>query len=470
MAPGDEERPDRPEYNVYRAGSGRGRGGNRRKKDEPASSKGDAPKRRERGGEPDGAPDYTVYRSRRSPLARLREGGGAEALKRIGSGRRKQRRAEVESEQRRRLTGERPTWRRVLKWALIGAGLWVLLSGVLFVVSAQIQKGKLNDAAADEVGAFPLLAISPQTILVIGTDMRPADNQEPGAETTRRCVRRAAQGDPPGASCVPARADTLMLVRAGGGKFEKLSIPRDTLAEIPGQGPQKINAAYAFGGAALQIRTVEELLGIGIDHVVIVDFEGFEELIDALGGVKVRLTERFKSKVGGGAGQGGITLELDRGEHTLDGQNALVYARTRVNLRDDSENDLDRARRQQQVLSGVKDRLTSITRLPYNFIKGPFIAWNAPKAMVTDMGGLTLPQLAFAAAIGGEPGDTILGQRSATESGGNIVIPEQECRRAVRRLLGGPGPEDPACSPAAEPSTVVPVPETVTPAPAPVIP
>ena len=71
-----------------------------------------------------------------------------------------------------------------------------------------------------------------------------------------------------------------MLVRAGGGAFEKLSIPRDTFAAIPGAASQKINAAYAFGGAALQIETVEDFLGIDIDHVVILDFEGFADFID----------------------------------------------------------------------------------------------------------------------------------------------------------------------------------------------
>ena len=78
-----------------------------------------------------------------------------------------------------------------------------------------------------------------------------------------------------------------MLIRAGGGAFRKLSIPRDAFAEIPGHAPTKINAAFAFGGAALQIRAIEQFLGIEIDHVAIVDFTGFEELIDAVGGVKV---------------------------------------------------------------------------------------------------------------------------------------------------------------------------------------
>ena len=127
------------------------------------------------------------------------------------------------------------------------------------------------------------------------------------------------------------RADTLMLIRAGGGSFRKLSIPRDSYAEIPGQSPEKINAAYAFGGAKLQIEAVEQFLGIEIDHVAIVDFTGFEDLIDAVGGVKVDVPHKICTDISGGAGggQGGFTPRLGKGEHTLDGEQALVYARTR---------------------------------------------------------------------------------------------------------------------------------------------
>ena len=127
------------------------------------------------------------------------------------------------------------------------------------------------------------------------------------------------------------RADTLMLIRAGGGTFRKLSIPRDSYAEIPGHETTKINAAFAFGGAALQIKTIEQFLGIKIDHVAIVDFTGFEELINAVGGVTVNLPHKLCTEIAGGAGggQGGYTLRLGKGENTLNGQQALVYSRTR---------------------------------------------------------------------------------------------------------------------------------------------
>ena len=242
-----------------------------------------------------------------------------------------------------------------------------------------------------------------------------------------------------------------MLIRAGGGKFNKLSIPRDSYAEIPGQNPQKINAAYAFGGAKAQIEAVENFLNIQIDHVAIVDFTGFEDLIDAVGGVKVNVPVKICADIAGGAGggQGGYTLRLGKGEHTLDGQQALTYSR----IREPSEcpgpgpsaaslgyNDFDRERAQQEVISGIKGRLTDPLRLPYNFIKGPIIGWEAPKAFVSDMGFFTMPQLVLAAGIGGDSEADVLcqGENSGCETRpeASIEVPESERRRAVEEADG----------------------------------
>jgi LCP family protein required for cell wall assembly len=453
MAPGDPERPDRPEYNVYRAGSGR-RG--RAKRDDNQSAK-----RPVRKASDDASPDegrgYTVYKSRRGGglFGGLRErfGGGS------GDGGSKRSAA---SDDRRFPP------RRIAKWVALALGAWLLLSLILFCVSAQIQKGKLDKAAASQLGAFPLMLFSGQTILVIGTDIRPPgvpDDQ--GNPTKQKCVDAAASGAVHPDDCLPARADTLMLVRAGGGSFEKLSIPRDSYAAIPGHDPQKINAAYAFGGAALQIRTVEDFLGIDIDHVVILDFQGFADFIDAIGGVQVNLPTRVKSKISGGASNGGITLKLDQGENTLDGQQALALARTRENLRVESQNDRERAQRQQLILNGIQDRLTSPTRLPYNIIHAPWIAWNAPKAMVTDMGAFTLPQLALSSIIGGGSDTQVLKPSTTPGPGGSLIIKQRRCRQAVQDFLGEAGPHKPKCSPetAAEAPVDTTLPTEVAPTP-----
>ena len=281
---------------------------------------------------------------------------------------------------------------------------------------------------------------------MIGTDARPEGSDEAGAETDPKCLEAAAHGDPPPSSCLPSRADTLMVVHAGGGSFSKISIPRDTLASIPGEGDQRINAAYAFGGAALQIKTVEDFLGIDINHVVILDFAGFADFIDAIGGVTVNLPAPVKSKISGGSSNGGITLKLERGENHLTGDQALALARTRENLKDPSEDDTDRARRQQLILQGIKSQLTSPWRAPINFIKGPWIGWNAPKAMVSDMGGFVLPQVGLSAAIAGDSGTKILNP-SGTTADGALIVAQKQCRNAVEQLLGEPGPRPPKCSP-----------------------
>jgi LCP family protein required for cell wall assembly len=397
---------------------------------------------------PQGPPDYKVYRSRRGLFSRFRKPdlsgvGGWRAPKlpkRAGGA--------------GALRPRRPGWRRALKWIGLAALGWIVLSFLAFAVSAQLQAFKLSGEAKSALHGNPFLLPTAQTILVLGTDARPPNTKEPNAAPSQKCFEQQERGEAPHDGCSQGqfRADTLMLIRAGGGTFRKLSIPRDSYAEIPGQSPQKINAAFAFGGAKAEIEAVENFLGIEIDHVAIVDFTGFEKLIDAVGGVEVDVPHKICAEIAGGAGggQGGYTLRLGKGEQTLDGEKALIYSR----IREHSEcpgpgksaytlgyNDFNREQAQQAVIAGIKNRLTDPLRLPYNFIKGPIIGWDAPKAFVSDMGFFTMPQLILAAAIGGESTADVLceGANSGCKldgPGGSIIVPESERRRAVKRLLG----------------------------------
>jgi LCP family protein required for cell wall assembly len=403
---------------------------------------------------PPGPPEYKTYKSRRGIFSGLRK-PDVSSLRGL---REKAARHGGQDEGKGSLPPpprRHPRARRVAKWVAIAAGGWILLSFLAFAVSAQLQAFKLSGEAREALHGNPFMLPSAQTILVLGTDARPPDTKEPGpsgsAAPSQECFEQQAHGDAPHGKCSVGefRADTLMLIRAGGGAFRKLSIPRDAYAEIPGQSPQKINGAYALGGAKLQIETVEQFLDVPIDHVAIVDFTGFEDLIDAVGGVKIDLKHKFCTEIAGGAGggQGGFTLRLGKGEHTLDGEQALVYARTRepspcpgpgASAYSLGYNDFDRARAQQEVINGVKDRLTDPLRLPYNFIKGPIIGWEAPKAFVSDMGFFTMPQLVLSAAIGGSaPTDVLCGKGECEPGpGGSYEIPESVRRRAVHRLLG----------------------------------
>jgi LCP family protein required for cell wall assembly len=403
--------------------------------------------------QPSGPPEYKVYRSRRGLLSRLRSPDLSGLRERAPRERKwpwqRRRREPTPAGPPRRLTP-----RRILKWLALAALGWVLLSFLAFAVSAQLQSFKLDGEAKDQLHGNPMLLPSAQTILVLGTDARPPDTKEPGAPHSQKCFEQQSHGDAPHDGCEAGeyRADTLMLIRAGGGAFRKLSIPRDSYAEIPGQSPTKINAAFAFGGAAAQIEAVEDFLDIEIDHVAIVDFTGFEDLIDAVGGVVVDVPHKLCADISGGAGggQGGVTLRLRKGENTLSGEKALAYARVREPVEcpgpGKSEfsfgyNDFKRAQAQQRVINGVKDRLTDPLRLPYNFVKGPIIGWDAPKAFVSDMGFLTMPQLILSAAIGGSgPTDVLCAGANSgcgLGPGGSIEVPESTRRRAVDRLLNG---------------------------------
>ena len=211
-----------------------------------------------------------------------------------------------------------------------------------------------------------------------------------------------------------------MLIRAGAGSFRKLSIPRDTLAAIPGQGTQKINSGYAFGGAKLETQTIENFLGINIDQVAIVDFNGFRDLIDSVGGINVTVNKKICSEVSGGAANGGFSLFLDPGSHTLTADQALTLARTRENVAADPKgkpcppiSDLDRATFQQDVINGIKDRLTSISRIPVQLPPWAVHRLERAEGVRFQHGRLTLPQFVLSSAIGGGGAD---GPREPDES------------------------------------------------------
>ena len=394
-------------------------------------------------------PDYKVYRSRPGLLSRLRS---PDLSKLREKGRRKSAGDEGDGERPRRPLTVLPLWRRVLRWTGVFALVWIVVSFLAFEISSQIQKGKLIDMGNTLHGNL-FLAASPQTILVIGTDIRSGEFAGASEAESKSCLETVESGKPTGRTCKhgPYRSDTLMLVRAGGGDFRKLSIPRDTLAQIPGQPENKINSAYATGGAKLTVRTIEQFLGINIDQVAIVDFDGFRRFIDTIGGVTVNVPTTVCSSISGGA----FKLQLSKGEHTLNGFQAIALARTRENnlvtpngicQSPPPITDINRAQFQQLILNGIKDRLTDPRRVPYNLVKGPFIAWNAPQVMVSSMGAWTMPQLVFAAAIGFSNGSDVL-KPTSTTAAGNLIIPPSECERAVKKFLGSAPPNKPACSP-----------------------
>jgi LCP family protein required for cell wall assembly len=330
-----------------------------------------------------------------------------------GPGRRRLPRFPLPGRPRRRGPGGPISVGRVVKWLVLAAIAWLGLSLVLFLVSAQLQQGDLSGKVDLGGAGFPLT--SPNTVLVLGSDTRPKGSKEPGAETSGT-----------------GRSDSILLMRVGGGKNARLSIPRDTIVDIPGHGRNKINAAYAFGGAAL---ATENYLGVKVNHLIEVNFDNFPELIDAMGGITYD-GGCVVSKINGGYKNGGYTLRLKKGKTHIDGQQALALARTRKNLCNPRENDLTRARRQQKLLSAMKSRLIS----PGAFIRMPWIAWNAPKALRSDMSGPTLLGLFGALSTSGSPTPRVLkpdGAETAPDGGAGLHVSDAEKQREVQRFLKG---------------------------------
>jgi len=361
---------------------------------------------------PQDPPQYTRYRTRPRFLSRAPGGTdhdpfGLREEPPGGPG-------QPEAPPRRR----RATPRRIAVWVAAAVLGWIALSVVLFLVSAQIQQGQVAQSAegALDPGGYTLTA--PNTVLVLGSDARSEGTREPGANVGG-----------------PSRSDTILLMRVGGGRSARLSIPRDTVVDIPGRGRAKINAAYALGGPALAVQTVKQFLGIEVNHLVEVNFENFPDFIDALGGIDYT-GGCVVSRINGGFRNGGYTLRLRRGQSHLDGKQALALARTRTNECNPSENDLTRARRQQKILGAIKSRLTS----PVTFFRLPWVSWQAPKAVRSDMAGPSLLGLFGAVATSGTAKSRVLkpsGAETLPDGGAGLVVSDEEKQRAVRRFLRG---------------------------------
>jgi LCP family protein required for cell wall assembly len=373
---------------------------------------------------PSEKPDYRVHRARSGLLSRLLNRRESERFRPFEKGEAPGARAPggrpgtatIEPPPRgprphdapRPLPGEPPRapwWRRLTrKRVLLGiAGFvvfWTLLSFLLFMISAHVQSQKVSDATRASLDRSGNLLTSPNNILILGSDRRPGEK-------------------------VRGRSDSIMLMRYGGGKASRLSIPRDTLVDIPNHGPSKVNAAYAIGGPSLTIETLKQYLGIKINHIVEINFEGFPKFVDAMGGVDMTFERCIVSRFEG------RTVRFRRGEHHLNGKQALDVVRIRKNRCDKTESDLTRARRQQQFMEAVKGRLFS----PFSFPRWPFVAWRAPNAIVSDMGGVQLMELYWDMQTSGSLKPRIL---QPINPGANpLRVSDAEKQAEVQRFLDG---------------------------------
>ncbi len=289
---------------------------------------------------------------------------------------------------------------------MAGLVLWLAAWGLAGYFAFREGVARANDRLPDAVrrevtGGDGLPLTSPTTILLLGTDTGPG----------RRSLRHS---------------DSIMLVRTDPGRHRVayLSIPRDLRVAIPGYGTDKVNVAYQAGGPALAVRTIRELTGLRIDHVVLVDFSRFRELIDAVGGIDIdvpapiasdRFDCPFKSRETCARWPG---WRFAKGRQHMDGRRALIYTRIRVNRLNPADNDITRAERQQQVVQALASKLASVG----TFLDLPFVGDDLLAPLATDLGAGELLQLgwvywradegkAIHCRLGGQPeGGYIIGE------------------------------------------------------------
>jgi LCP family protein required for cell wall assembly len=311
---------------------------------------------------------------------------------------------------------------RILKWLACACVAWVVLSIVLFFISASQSAGNLpggKKTLASLSSSGPILT-SANNILVLGLDSRPRhgySSHEGGSNYNEN----------------DANTDSIMIWRVGGGTSRKLSIPRDTLVDIPHLGEAKINAAWPVDGPAGTVHAVEKLTGIKINHMVVVDLGNFAKFIDDIGGVTVQ-TPRICSEISGGVKNGGYTLNLKPGTHHLSGDEALTLARTRENSCNPAYTDLNREAMQQEIMNGIRSQLFSL----HTFFHLPWASWDAPKTIQTDMGPIQLMELFIASEIGGSTKPDLLSETGSVYNGEDVLIPNKaNIQKQVQKLMTG---------------------------------
>jgi LCP family protein required for cell wall assembly len=193
---------------------------------------------------------------------------------------------------------------------------YLLLAWVVFLVAVPVYAWtSVSTVDADPEGDRPAQQ-SGSTYLVVGSD-----------------ARQGLSGE---------RTDTIMLLHTGGGPNVLLSLPRDSIVDIPGRGTNKINAAFAFGGPPLLVSTVESATGIRVDHYVEIGFQGLENLVDAVGGIEICPEEAMNDPE--------AELDIEAGCQEADGATALGYARSR---KTQQTGDIGRAANQREVVSAI---------------------------------------------------------------------------------------------------------------------
>lgn len=295
-----------------------------------------------------------------------------------------------------------------------------------FVAHAQLGMPSLQtniEQGRSPEDELPNVATDRVNILLLGTDKRASETG-------------------------PSRTDTMIVasIDPQSKTAAMLSIPRDLWVAIPGYSENRINVAhfvgerdnYPGGGPALAKKTVQYTLGVPIHYYVRINFEGFERIIDAIGGITIDVKEAIHDTKYPDENYGYMTVDIPAGVQKMDGKTALQYARARH-----GSSDFNRARRQQEVLKAIRDKVLSLN-IPLTRI--PEILKLVGDSVQTD---LSLNEMYALAKVGRELSpdiqsaviDEYLTTPQTTPDGASVLIPNRTgIREMVNTLFGSPSP------------------------------
>lgn len=328
-----------------------------------------------------------------------------------------------------------------LAFVLLAALVWGLL-GYLAVRSGVKEANDRLPEGTENALTPPngSMLTTPRTILVLGLDS--------GG------TREDRQGT--------GRSDSMMVIRTDPDehRISYLSIPRDLRVEIPNRGADKVNAAYSLGGPALAADTVEAFTGLGINHVIVVDFGTFREVIDAVGGITINNPTRVRTnpfecpfKTPEECAERFDGWQFRKGEIHLDGFRALIYARTRVNQLDPGESDITRGERQQRVIQGLMSKITGFE----GFLRMPLVGDDIVKPLATDLSTNELLQFAWVRrrAAADKTLRCRLGGTPATIDGSSVIQSSEDNALVIAMITGETAPQRPPAGRPFEPGCFV---------------
>jgi LCP family protein required for cell wall assembly len=321
-----------------------------------------------------------------------------------------------------------PPQKKKRRWSRLQRGFIALLAlavlGMFGAVAYVVwTEGRIDRIPGSELLSLTAAGSDPENFLIVGTDDR---------------TNLPDEWEDKFGSFDGRRADVIMVGHiVAGERIQLLSIPRDLKVSIPEHGTNRVNAAYVFGGPDLLVETVQNETGIPINHYVEIDFGGFGEVVDALGGVTMNFPEAARD------GKSGFAVEA--GAQTLDGEMAVAYTRSRRyevyrngDWNGSGGGDIARTQRQQEILVRLFDQVTS-----------PASAFNLPTFLpvfadqITADEGLSLGLMSelARAALGLRSGDieraTLPVENSKGSDGRAYVIQTSEAPGVIAAFIAG---------------------------------